>query len=221
MHDDITQAAAELRQLAAELRAGHTIGEEWPEPEVKAEYDRLRALASRLEAARQPQERGEAVFYYRPRSDGLYEGPIHHSVIEPVRRNSEQWVPLYTHPTPDAGRVAELEARLTNERELFATASEVLTNVTAERDSLMAQLAETNKAYRSMVDANRAASERLAESREREGRMREAASQACDALEHQIERTINVQKFTDMETREAQVILSQIRAALAAEKEGE
>lgn len=40
--------------------------------------------------------------------------------------------------------------------------------------ALEAQLAETNKAYRSMVDANRVASERLAESQEREGRMREA-----------------------------------------------
>jgi hypothetical protein len=49
--------------------------------------------------------------------------------------------------------------------------------------------------------------------------MRADASQACDALEAQIERTINVQKFTDMETKESQAILSQIRAALAAEKE--
>lgn len=35
------------------------------------------------------------LFWYRPRSDGGYEGPIHNTVIEDVRKNSGAWVPLF------------------------------------------------------------------------------------------------------------------------------
>lgn len=40
---------------------------------------------------------GEAVFWYRPRSDGGYEGPIHSDSIEAVRKESGAWLPLFTH----------------------------------------------------------------------------------------------------------------------------
>ena len=36
----------------------------------------------------------EPLFWYRPRSDGMYEGPIHNAQIEQVRKQSGAWVPL-------------------------------------------------------------------------------------------------------------------------------
>lgn len=44
----------------------------------------------------QPAAQQEPLFWYRPRSDGLYEGPIHNAQIERVRKESGGWVPLYT-----------------------------------------------------------------------------------------------------------------------------
>ena len=38
------------------------------------------------------------MFWYRPRSDGCYEGPIPDSHIEKVRRESGAWVPLIARP---------------------------------------------------------------------------------------------------------------------------
>ena len=48
----------------------------------------------------QPQGDQEPMFWYRHRSDGLYEGPLHKSQIERVRKESGGWVPLYTRPQP-------------------------------------------------------------------------------------------------------------------------
>ncbi len=45
-------------------------------------------------------EKQEPLFWYRPRSDGFYEGPIHNAQIETVRQESGAWKPLYTHPQP-------------------------------------------------------------------------------------------------------------------------
>ena len=39
------------------------------------------------------------LFYFRPRSDGGYEGPIHAGSIEAVRVKSGAWLPLYAAPT--------------------------------------------------------------------------------------------------------------------------
>ena len=85
-------------------------------------------------------------------------------------------VPLtYAHPPAAAGRATELEAQLAAS-DRHGVYLEELTDAQADRiAALEAQLAETKKAYRSMVDANREASEKLTASREREGRMREAA----------------------------------------------
>ncbi len=44
----------------------------------------------------QKQKHGEPLFWYRPRSDGFYEGPIHNAQIETVRKECGAWVPLYT-----------------------------------------------------------------------------------------------------------------------------
>lgn len=43
-------------------------------------------------------EMAQPLFWYRPRSDGLYEGPIHNAQIESVRKESGAWVPLHAHP---------------------------------------------------------------------------------------------------------------------------
>ena len=42
----------------------------------------------------------QPMFWYRPRSDGCYEGPIHNAQIEQVRKESGGWHPLYTAPQP-------------------------------------------------------------------------------------------------------------------------
>lgn len=177
MNDNI-KAAVILRQYAGELYQGHTIGGRWPEESahIEREHDELMALADRLDS--QPQERGEAVAWVRCHPDGtLTTEFLADAAIEPVRRNSKAWIPLYLHPTPDAGRVAELEAEVAAS-DRHGVYLEELTDAQVDRiATLESQLAETNKAYRSMVDANRTASERLAESREREGRMREALAE--------------------------------------------
>ncbi len=38
----------------------------------------------------------EPLFWYRPRSDGYYEGPIHNAQLEKIRKESGAWHPLYT-----------------------------------------------------------------------------------------------------------------------------
>jgi len=44
----------------------------------------------------------EPLFWYRPCSNGMYEGPIHNAQIEEVRQQSGAWVPLVTATTPPA-----------------------------------------------------------------------------------------------------------------------
>ena len=57
---------------------------------VAAERERCAKLAA--EPAQEP------LFWVRLRSDVGYEGPIAHSAIEEVRRQSGAWTPLYTSP---------------------------------------------------------------------------------------------------------------------------
>ena len=47
---------------------------------------------------RRPAQQQEPVFWYRPCSNGMYEGPIHNAQIERVRKESGAWHPLYTSP---------------------------------------------------------------------------------------------------------------------------
>lgn len=48
------------------------------------------------------QRAGEVLFWYRPRSDGWYEGPIHNDRIEEARKVSGVWVPLVAAPQASA-----------------------------------------------------------------------------------------------------------------------
>lgn len=57
-------------------------------------------VLSYVRSLEQPQGEQEPLFWYRPCRDGLYEGPLHKSQIERVRKESGGWVPLYTHPQP-------------------------------------------------------------------------------------------------------------------------
>ena len=130
---------------------------------------RILELEQQLEAARQPQERGEAVGVL-----SIYYQGFHSFKLKNTNLHAGDY-DCYAHlPAADA-RVAELEAQLAAS-DRHGVYLEELTDAQADRiAALEAQLAETKKAYRSMVDANREASEKLAASREREGRMREAA----------------------------------------------
>lgn len=47
--------------------------------------------------------RQEPVFWFRPRSDGGFEGPIHNSALEEVRKASGAWVGLYATQSPSDG----------------------------------------------------------------------------------------------------------------------
>ena len=57
-----------------------------------AECERLRAKVAEI-------ERQEPVFWWRPCSDGTYEGPLHNNSIERVRKLSGAWSPLYALPS--------------------------------------------------------------------------------------------------------------------------
>lgn len=48
----------------------------------------------------------EPLFWYRPCSNGMYEGPIHNAQIEEVRKQSGAWVPLVPVTTPPAAQPA-------------------------------------------------------------------------------------------------------------------
>lgn len=51
-----------------------------------------------------PSANGQPLFWYRPRSDGGHEGPLHDSAIEEVRKRSGAWVPLYAGQAPTEPR---------------------------------------------------------------------------------------------------------------------
>ena len=55
--------------------------------------------------AAQPAPVQEPLFWYRPCSNGMYEGPIHNAQIEEVRKQSGAWVPLVTATNPPAAPV--------------------------------------------------------------------------------------------------------------------
>ena len=61
-----------------------------------ATIDEAEAAALLRELTAEPAQ--EPLFWVRLRSDGGYEGPIAHSAIEEVRRQSGAWTPLYTSP---------------------------------------------------------------------------------------------------------------------------
>lgn len=52
----------------------------------------------------------DAIFWFRPRSDGGYEGPIHNDDIEAVRKRSGAWIPLFAGRIPVADEMLLLDA---------------------------------------------------------------------------------------------------------------
>lgn len=49
----------------------------------------------------------EPLFWYRPRSDGGYEGPLHNGQIEDARKESGAWVPLFAGAAPVSAELDE------------------------------------------------------------------------------------------------------------------
>ena len=72
-----------------ELEPSMTVGDD-----CKDAADEIERLRAKIEAM----EKQEPVFWWRPCSDGAYEGPIHNSSIERVRKQSGAWSPLYLAP---------------------------------------------------------------------------------------------------------------------------
>jgi hypothetical protein len=56
--------------------------------------ERIAELEAQLASGQEPD------FWFRIRSDGTYEGPVHNDNIEQCRKASGAWTPLYTHPAP-------------------------------------------------------------------------------------------------------------------------
>lgn len=63
-----------------------------------AQFDRAMTPDSSKPRQHSAPVAGEALFWYRPCSDGGYEGPIHNDRIEDVRKRSGAWVPLHAAP---------------------------------------------------------------------------------------------------------------------------
>lgn len=53
-----------------------------------------------IQANGRPAEHAEPLFWYRPRSDGGFEGPIHNDSIGDVRKRSGVWLPLVLAEAP-------------------------------------------------------------------------------------------------------------------------
>jgi len=79
----------------------------------------------------------EPLFWYRPRSDGFYEGPIHNAQIEEVRKESGSWEPLHTLPG-----AAALQAMNEQLRDQNTELDKACAALEAERDTLQARVAE-------------------------------------------------------------------------------
>lgn len=69
---------------------------------TRAAYIALQARAALAAAPAATQEVQDAqpLFWYRPCSDGFYEGPIHNATIERLRKESGGWVPLFPGAAP-------------------------------------------------------------------------------------------------------------------------
>ena len=80
-----------------------TQGDPWYSSPDLSEGDCKAIYAAMLDSALSPasvapgdaQDERPPLFWYRPRSDDGYEGPIHNDRIEDVRKRSGAWVPLY------------------------------------------------------------------------------------------------------------------------------
>lgn len=88
----------------------------------------------------------DPIFWYRPRSDGGFEGPIHNDSIEQARKESGAWLPLHGGPQPD--RVAELEK---TERQRAALEMKAF-QLQQERDALAEQVERLREVLKDLID---------------------------------------------------------------------
>ena len=87
---------AELQRMVEELETALNAI-----PSSDNTIDGLSQYVEKLESHLAALENQKPVFWYRPHSDGQgYDGPIHDSQIEPVRRESGAWNPLFSSPVP-------------------------------------------------------------------------------------------------------------------------
>ena len=105
LHEQIMNLVCTLPESASE----------WPNYGFgyKAGHRDARRAAAELALAAQPAPDAPPLFWYRPRSDGLDEGPLHTAIIAQARRESEGWVPLFPGAAPIAQQAApdsELES---------------------------------------------------------------------------------------------------------------
>mgnify|MGYP003559668112 FL=1 len=158
--NDNQKAASILRQYAGELYQGHTIGGEWDGEHIKAEHDELIALADRLALA----QGGEAA-----NSAGLLPCP---------------------YCGDDEASVAVMQEGASGDDYSFSAEAQCVCGATGpeayascQSDAALGAINAWN--YRAIPSANRVAEleAQLAESREREGRMREALAYIVDRHE--------------------------------------
>lgn len=70
-------------------------------PSVSLQYVVAEELRARAECP-QPGAGNKPMFWYRPRADGGYDGPLHDEQIEDVRKRSGAWIPLCAGYVPPA-----------------------------------------------------------------------------------------------------------------------
>lgn len=91
----LTEQAAEARERGQDSAAAGR----------DAQAFALRELLHLLIAGHHvPSANGQALFWYRPCSDGTFDGPLPEGVIEDVRKRSGAWVPLYAGQAPGAAK---------------------------------------------------------------------------------------------------------------------
>lgn len=54
----------------------------------------------------------EPLFWFRPRSDGGYEGPLHDAIIGEVRKQSGAWIPFFSASQMEAYAAAKAQEAL-------------------------------------------------------------------------------------------------------------
>lgn len=98
----VLSCVAEGKSMAKAFGAPGDWGYETPIGAALYEPADIPELGAPLDQAAPPVTQERHVFWYRPRSDGGYDGPIHDSQIEQVRRESGAKVPLIAMPIQPA-----------------------------------------------------------------------------------------------------------------------
>ena len=72
--------------------------DDWKDRLIAQHEETILWQAKRIAELMEQPAQQEPLFWYRPCSNGMYEGPIHDAQIESVRKESGAWRPLYTSP---------------------------------------------------------------------------------------------------------------------------